>query len=121
MTDDSLFDPKNFEVPKFKKDLTKRVQKVKKKKKGDSEDTEVPETPEWVSNIEKIDVTKYQISDPEFYEKTVNQVFDWYATEKINPYVSQTCKLEDVNRALNFMTAKKCLGKVLINIGRNQL
>lgn len=112
LTDDPLFDPEKFEPPKFKKDTGKKL----KKKKGTSEDTVASENIDWASSVKKIDVTKYQTSDPNFYEKTVNQVFDWCATEKIEPYVSQTCKLEDVNKALNFMTAKKCLGKVLIKL-----
>lgn len=122
LTDDPLFDGEEFEAPKFKKDTGKRVQEVKKKKKT-SKETESSENIEWATNnnVKKIDVAKYQTSDPQFYENTVNQVFDWCATEKIEPYVSQTCNLDDVNKALNFMTAKKCLGKVLINTERNRL
>lgn len=112
MTDDPLFDPDKFEAPKFKRDTGKKV----KKKNETSKETDTLKNIDWRTNVKKIDVTKYQTSDPNFYEKTVNEVFDWYATEKIEPYVSQTCKLEDVNKALNFMTTKKCLGKVLIKL-----
>lgn len=114
LTNDPLFDREKIEAPKFKKDTGKKV----KKKKETNEDNE---TPDWAKNVKKIDVTKYQTSDPNFYENTVNEVFDWCATEKIEPYISQTSNLEDVNKALNFMTAKKCLGKVLINTERNRL
>lgn len=73
-----------------------------------------PEYIHWKKKIRKVDVTEYQTSDPEFYEKIVNQVFEWYATGKIKPYVSQTWKLRDINKAIQSVTNKECLGKVLI-------
>lgn len=77
-------------------------------------ETVPPKYIQWTKKIRKVDVTEYQTSDPQFYEKIVNQVFEWCATEKIKPYVSQTWKLRDINKAIQFVTNKECLGKVLI-------
>lgn len=68
----------------------------------------------WMKKICKVDVTEYQISDPQFYEQIVNQVFEWCATGMIKPYVSQTWKLRDINKAIRYVTNNECLGKVLI-------
>lgn len=74
----------------------------------------LPEYIHWKKKIGKVDVTEYQTSDPQFYEKIVNQVFEWCATGRIKPYVSQTWKLKDINKAIQSVTNKECLGKVLI-------
>lgn len=50
----------------------------------------------------------------------MNQAFDLYATEKIQPFVSQEWSLRDINKAVQFVNQKKCLGKVLINTHRKE-
>lgn len=68
--------------------------------------------------MKRVDITKYQKDDFGFYEKIVKQVFDLHATEKIEPFVSQVWNLRDVNKAIQFVNLKKCLGKVLIETQR---
>lgn len=70
----------------------------------------------WKKKIRKIDVTEYQKIDPQFYENIVNQVFEWCADGTIKPHVTQTWKLRDINKAIQFVTNKECLGKVLIKM-----
>lgn len=70
--------------------------------------------------MKKVDITKYQTIESEFYEQIVNQAFDLHATEKIDPFVSQVWSLRDVNKAVQFVNLKKCLGKVLIDTQRKK-
>lgn len=114
MTEDPFFSSETFEAPYFKKDTGKKV----KKKKSTLEEIEEPENIDWTERVQKIDITKYQTLDPELYERIINQAFDLHATEKINPFVSQVWNLRDVNKAIQFVNLKKCLGKVLINTQR---
>lgn len=113
LTEDPFFSPETFEAPYFKKDTGKKV-----KKKATIDDIETPEDTSWMNRVKKVDITKFQVSDPGFYEKTIHQVFDWYATERIEPYPSHKWSLRDVNKAIQFVNTKKCLGKVLIETQR---
>lgn len=114
LTEDPFFSPDTFVAPYFKKDTGKKV----KKKKATLEEIEAPEPIEWTERVKKVEISTYQQTDPKLYEKTIKQVFDWYATEKIDPFVSQTWQLRDVNKAIQFINSKKCLGKVLIDTQR---
>lgn len=113
LTNDPLFDLDTFVTPYIKKNSGKRVEK-----KATIEDIEAPEIIDWAANAKKVDVTKYQTTNPNLYENTLNQVFDWYASGKIQPYIGQTFKLKDANKALQYLFAKKSLGKVLIETQR---
>lgn len=114
LTEDPFFSPETFEAPYFKKDTGKKS----KKKKPTIEEIEEPENIDWTERVQKVDITKYQTIDPAFYEKIVKQAFDLHATEKINPFVSQVWNLREVNKAIQFVNLKKCLGKVLIDTQR---
>lgn len=114
LTEDPFFSPDTFEPPYFKKDTGKRA----KKKKPTLDEIEAPEDVDWTTRVKRVDITKYQKDDFGFYEKIVKQVFDLHATEKIEPFVSQVWNLRDVNKAIQFVNLKKCLGKVLIETQR---
>lgn len=115
LTEDPFFSPETFDAPYFKKDTGK---KMKKKQTTSLEEIEEPENIEWATRVQRVDITKYQTNEPEFYEKIINQAFDLHATEQINPFVSHIWNLRDVNKAIQFVNLKKCLGKVLINTQR---
>lgn len=91
-----------------------------KKKQATLEEIETPEVAEWTERVKRVDITRYQVENFQFYEKIVNQAFDLYATEKIKPFVSQELSLRDINKAVQFVNLKKCLGKVLINTHRKE-
>lgn len=91
-----------------------------KKKQATAEEIEAPESAEWTERVKRVDITRYQVEDFKFYEKIVKQAFDLYATEKIQPFVSQEWGLRDINKAVQFVNMKKCLGKVLINTHRKE-
>lgn len=122
LTEDPLFSPESFEPPYFKKDTGKGEKRIKRsrKKRATLEEIEAPEDLDWTARVKQIDITKYQSLDPEFYTKIVNQAFDLHATQRINPFVSQVFNLRDVNKAIQFVNTKKCLGKVLINTQRKK-
>lgn len=73
---------------------------------------------DWTTRVKQVDIKKYQKDDFEFYEKIVKQAFDLHATEKIEPFISQVWNLRDINKAIQFINTKKCLGKVLIETQR---
>lgn len=114
LTEDPFFAPDTFEPPYFKKDTGRKA----KKKKASLEEIEAPENIDWTERVTRVDITKYQSSEPEFYAQIVNRAFDLYATEKIDPFVSQVWNLREVNKAIQFVNLKKCLGKVLIDTQR---
>lgn len=116
LTEDPFFSADAFEPPYFKKDTGRKT----KKKKATLEEIEAPENTEWTNRVTKVDITRYQSSEPEFYTKIVNQAFDLYANEKIEPFVSQVWNLRDVNKAIQYVNMKKSLGKVLIDTQRVQ-
>lgn len=91
-----------------------------KKKQATVEEIEAPESADWTERVKRVDITRYQVEDFKFYEKIVNQAFNLYATEKIQPFVSEEWSLRDVNKAVQFVNLKKCLGKVLINTHRKE-
>lgn len=114
LTEDPFFSPETFEPPYFKKDTGKKS----KTKKPTLEEIEAPENIDWTARVKRVDITKYQQDDPKFYEKMVNQAFELHATNKIEPFVSQVWSLRDINKAVQFVNLKKCLGKVLIETKR---
>lgn len=116
LTEDPFFSSETFEPPYFKKDTGKKV----KKKQATLDEIEAPESADWTEHVKRVDITRYQQEDFQFYEKIVNQAFDLYATEKIKPFVSQVYSLRDMNKAVQFIGQKKCLGKVLINTQRTE-
>lgn len=89
-----------------------------KKKQATVEEIEAPENIDWTERVKRVDITRYQLENFPFYEKIVNQAFNLYATEEIQPFVSQEWNLRDINKAVQFLQQKKCLGKVLINTER---
>lgn len=113
LTNDPLFHLDTFVTPYFKKNTGKRIEK-----KATIEDIEAPEIIDWAANAKKVDVTKYQTTDPNLYENTLNQVFDWYVSGKIQPYIGQICKLKDANKAMQYLCSRKSLGKVLVETQR---
>lgn len=117
MTEDPFFSPDTFEAPYFKKDTGKKA----KSKKATLEEIEADENIDWISRVQQVNITKYQSAEPEFYEKIVNQAFELHATNKIQPFVSQVWTLRDINKAVQFVNLKKCLGKVLIDTQRQQI
>lgn len=114
LTNDPFFSPETFEPPYFKKDTGRKA----KKKKATIEEIEAPEIADWTERVKQVNIAKYQKNDFDFYEKIVNQAFDLFATKKIEPFVSQVWTLRDVNKAVQFVNLKKCLGKVIINTKR---
>lgn len=116
LTEDPFFSTETFEPPYFKKDTGKKV----KKKQATLDEIEASEDIDWTERVRRVDITRYQRDDFQFYEKIVNQAFDLYATQKIQPFVSQEWSLRDINKAVQFVNQKKCLGKVLINTHRTE-
>lgn len=72
------------------------------------------------SNIEKrvqhVDLSKYRKTDVEFYRQLVSETLSLCEDEIISAYVSGTFKLDEINKAIDFINKKKCTGKVLIDI-----
>lgn len=116
MTEDPFFSPETFEPPYFKKNTGKKV----KAKKATLEEIEAPENTDWTSRVQQVNITKYQKDEPEFYEQLVNRAFELHATNKIQPFVSQVWTLREINKAVQFVNLKKCLGKVLIDTQRQK-
>lgn len=116
LTEDPFFSPETFEAPYFKKDTGKKG----KGKKATLEEIEAPEDIDWISRVRQVNITKYQNVEREFYEKIVNQAFELHATNQIEPFITQVWTLRDINKAIQFVNLKKCLGKVLIDTQRKK-
>lgn len=84
------------------------------------EEIEAPEDIDWTSRVRQVNITKYQNVEREFYEKIVNQAFELHATNQIEPFITQVWNLRDINKAIQFVNLKKCLGKVLIDTQRKK-
>lgn len=91
-----------------------------KKKQATLEEIEAPENVDWTQRVQRVDITRYQNEDFKFYEQIVNRAFDLHATQKIQPFVSQEWSLRDMNKAVQYVNQKKCLGKVLIDTQRTE-
>lgn len=113
MTNDALYTPETLVKPYFKKSI---VQKKTGRKKDESKSTD---DEEWTSNIQRINLAKYQKSDPILYKNILNETFHLFTEKKINPYISKTHNsLVDFNKAVKFVNNKKCLGQVLVEISK---
>lgn len=115
MTDDAFYTPEKLEKPYFKKS-TIQVKRSRKK----SQPTVNDETPgEWVSNIQRINLAKYQKSDPILYKNILNETFKLFTEKKITPHVSKVHNsLVDFNKAVKFVQNKKCVGHVLVELSK---
>lgn len=67
---------------------------------------------EWISKVRKVNLAKYH-TEP-IFNQTVGDVFSMLTQGKIEPFVSATYPLGDVNKAVKYIQRKKCLGKVLV-------
>lgn len=112
---DPYFSAEKFEPPYFRKDTGK-----KGKSKATAEEIEAETQVDWVERVKRVNIGSYQISEPEYYEQIISQVSDLLATEKLEPFISQTYKLKDINKAVSFINNKKCLGNVLIELVENK-
>lgn len=113
LTTDPYFSIEKFIPPYFKKNIGK---KLKKSTKAASEDKELEPMANWMEQIKRVDIASYQSNDPQYYEQVINEVYDLFAAEKVDPLISQTYKLAGINKATDFITRRKCLGNVLINV-----
>lgn len=119
LTVDPYFSAEKFEPPYFRKDTgkkTKKERKVEKVPEKVAEEIEDEPKANWVERVKRVNIASYQISEPEYYEKVISQVYDLCATEQLEPLISQTYKLKDINKAVNFINNKKCLGNVLVEM-----
>lgn len=105
---DAAYDPVKFPS-------TKPNVQFKKSKKG-KEPVEEENADWFVPKIEHIDLHKLQETDKDSYRQTVMDTLALSEEDLINPYVSRTFGLNEVNEAVQFIKDKKCTGKVLINV-----
>lgn len=54
--------------------------------------------------------------DPELYRSIVSETLDLADEDVISAHISAVFTLENVNDAIEYITSKKCTGKVLIEI-----
>lgn len=127
ITDNIFFTPENCTRPYFKriqrnKGKTPKSEPVAKDTKAAKEAknaVEIPERATWIENVKIVDFAKYR-GDPLLFNQIANDVFNMFATKKINPFVSAKYSLvSDVNKAMQYISRKKCLGKVLVETKRN--
>lgn len=71
---------------------------------------------EWLPKVQVVNLAKYH-NEPILFNKIVNEVFSMFAEGKIQPYISGTYSLKDVNKAVSFIQRKICMGKVLVKTG----
>lgn len=116
LTDHKYFDPETSERPYFKRVLSRN--KNKKDPKA-AKETSPPVSNDWIQKVQIVNLAKY-VNDPKLFHKIVDDVIAWHAEKKIDPYISATYRLGDVNKAIAFMERKKCLGKVLIDTAELQ-
>lgn len=111
LTSDPVFTVERFynTKPDFKK--------VTKKHKTLNPDDIVENYDELAAKIKLVNLTHYQSTDAEQYQKIVRDVFSMYSKETIQPFVSKTFRLDDINKAVKFAQGKKCIGKILIKVG----
>lgn len=128
MTIDPFFTIENFDPPYFRKDIVqKKLIKSKKadktdksdnaaKQKPTSEEIEAAENADWSQNIKRVNILGYQIREPDYYEQIIKEAYDLYSTEKVEPFISQTYNMSEINKAIQYLNQKKCLGNVLIKL-----
>lgn len=105
---DAAYNPSTFPSSKPKEEF----RKSKKKKEQDNAD----DVDWFVPKIQHIDLHQLQETDKDFYRQTVMDTLALSEEDLINPYVSRTFSLNEINEAVKFIKEKKCTGKVLIDI-----
>lgn len=111
LTTDPLFHPDHFgdARPDFKKiiakaDLSKQIElKVVYDK--------------LLEQIKPVDFANLQSKDPGLFAKVWSEVLELHAKGLIEPYISKVIPFRDANKALKFIQGRKCLGKILIDMG----
>lgn len=111
MTDDTFFNAETCVLPFFnRKMLQNKSEKVNAKARAVAR---AAVSNEWLSKVQIVNLAKYH-NDPILFNKIVNDVFSMLAEGKIQPFISGTYRLKDVNKALRFIQHKICMGKVLV-------
>lgn len=88
-----------------------------KNKKADADgktptEARTPISNEWINKVRIVNLAKYH-TEP-LFNQIVGDVFSMLTQRKIEPFVSVTYPLGDVNKAVKYIQRKKCLGKVLV-------
>lgn len=115
LTTDPLYKPEYIGAakPDFKK-VTNRARKNNQIELNSSYDHLIAQT-------KYVDFANYQLQDPDLFAKVLNEVFDMHAKRVIQPYISKIFSFQDVNKAFKFIQGRKCLGKVLIDVGSKNI
>ena len=129
LTVDPFYNPETFQAtkpkfkkisPKFKQEAAKPQAPVDKSKsrhkRAVKEEPEVEPIPEFVSQVRHIDLAAFKTNNPEEFDKVLRKTLSLFAEGEIKPYLSKTYSLSEVNKAVKFISQKKCIGKVLIDV-----
>lgn len=122
LTDDRHFNAETYVRPYFK-----RLESKQKNKKSDAKTTKqdakteakteaksAPISTEWLQQVRIVSLAKY-VNEPLTFDKIINDVIAMLSEAKIEPFISATYPLGDVNKAIRFIQRKKCLGKILVD------
>lgn len=63
-----------------------------------------------------LDVELLKKTNLEYYRQVVQDTIDMLDQSLISVHVSATYKLKDINKAVEFITEKKCTGKVVVEV-----
>ena len=61
-----------------------------------------------------VDLAQIQKREPETHARLIAQLFDWLASEKLNPVVGKVVPFEDFREAFKTMQSRSALGKMII-------
>lgn len=111
LTTDPLFIPEYF--VSAKPDFKKVTSKHRKQNPIDVN----PKYDHLIAQTKQIDFASLQLQDPGLFTKLLNEVFELHAKGIIEPYISHIFTLRDINKAVKYAQGRKCLGKVLIDVG----
>lgn len=111
LTTDPLFIPEYF--VSAKPDFKKVTSKHRKQNPIDVK----PNYDHLITQTKQVDFANLQLQDPGLFSKLLNDVFDLHSKGIIEPYISHIFTLRDINKALKYAQGRKCLGKVLIDVG----
>lgn len=114
LTQDPFFSPDTFEPPYFKKTTAKKV----KNQPVSLDEIEASDNIDWIKRVKHIDIKRLQTDEHCKYDEICGKAFELFEEGKIEPFISQTWNLRDVNKAVQFVNQKKCLGKVLVQTNR---
>lgn len=105
LTADPFYSPEEFVTfkPEFKRSTSK-----------DSPKADDPHY--FVPKIQQVDLAQYRNKDNDLYRQVIQDTLTLCEEEIINPYVSETFSIDQINQAVNFIKDKKCTGKVLIDL-----